>query len=312
MSVESRLKRLALFTLPLLGVAFGLFFVINGSLLGLIALLLGGGVLIAVASGRVGLPRSHTDSTGVAASPGQTESIAETQVNPVTTTANEISPASQLSDGSSSATTHEGVRRWSAWLPLAAAFAFGLVGGVLLDRVLLSSQSAAQLPAPALPSASLFSPLASPIAAGVTGAANDGMVSETIQVNGEALVVTHSQLDMGRAADIFDGRFETLMRGSGANPFVFEVRYSQPRDASAVVLSLASMDDYEIKVIATTTEGEAITLIKAGQERLVDPSLEFTLPDGPRKIQAVRAEILDRRPPPQEGFHTHVRDFILK
>ncbi|MCS6847135.1 MAG: hypothetical protein RMN52_05395 [Anaerolineae bacterium] len=181
-------------------------------------------------------------------------------------------------------------------LAVAFMFVLGFAIGMVLDRLLMAAAGG---------NGDVLSALSAAIA-------ESRLVETRIEVGGEVITVKHSELDIGQPADIFDGNFATLMRGKGDNPFIFEVRYAQPREARAVALDLATMEDYEIMLIVKRADGRSFTMREEGTTRLVDPSIEFSFPAGPQVIQSVRVEILDRRPPPQEGFHTHVRGFALR
>ncbi|MCS6846771.1 MAG: hypothetical protein RMN52_03530 [Anaerolineae bacterium] len=194
------------------------------------------------------------------------------------------------------------------WLWLGGALLIGAVIGALVNRI-LPMPNAELAGASDIVSAEPISPLISPIRKPI---ATSDLVESRVVVAGEELTVLHSMLDIGQAADIFDARPETLMRGASANPFIFEVRYPQPKLAGRVVLHLARMSDFEITINAVTADGETLTFGRAYAEELIDPVLEFEVPGGARPVQAVRVAILDRRPPPQEGFHTHVREFALR
>ncbi|BCX06023.1 MAG: hypothetical protein KatS3mg053_3961 [Candidatus Roseilinea sp.] len=247
--------------IALTGAAIGLVLVAGGWLWGVMALLLGGAVLIAIASGR--------------------------------------SPAlPQLAPGSVRAPQADAVvsTRRPGRLAVAFMFTLGFSAGMVLDRLLMAVVGT---------NADVLSALSSAIA-------ESRLVETKVEVGGEVVTVKHSELDIGQPADIFDANFDTLMRGKGDNPFIFEVRYSRPHEARAVVLDLATMEDFEITLIVKQADGQSFTMREEGTTRLVDPSIEFAFPSGLQIIQAVRVEILDRRPPPQEGFHTHVRGFSLR
>lgn len=181
-------------------------------------------------------------------------------------------------------------------LAVAFMFVLGFAIGMVLDRLLMAAVGQ---------HGDVLSALSATIA-------ESRLVETKVEVGGEVVTVKHSELDIGQPADIFDNNFATLMRGKGDNPFIFEVRYSRPREARAVALDLATMEDYEITLIVNRADGQSFTMREEGVTRVVDPSIEFNFPAGLQIIQAVRVEILDRRPPPQEGFHTHVRGFALR
>ena len=267
-----------LLLVPSIGAVLGLVLVAGGSWWGAIPLMLGGMALVMVASGQpLRIPR-----------------LAASNARPDTSTSQ---PATAAATAASAA---EQASRRPSRLAIAFMFTLGFAIGMVLDRI----WTAAVGPSEATATSALNALL--------SAIRSEGLVETTVQVGDEAIIVAHSELDIGQAADILDGDFNTLMRGKAANPFIFEVRYPRPRQARAVVLDLATMDDYEITLTVTRADGQAFAFREEGTTRLVDPSIEFSFPVGPQVIRKVRVEILDRRPPPQEGFHTHVRGFSLR
>ncbi len=183
-----------------------------------------------------------------------------------------------------------------SWLAIAFMFVLGFAVGMVLDRLLMAATGAK-------------GDVLSALAASITEAR---LIETKVRVGSEVITIRHSELDIGQPGHIFDDDFGTLMRGKGDNPFIFEVSYPQPREARAVVLDLATMEDYELKLVVTRADGQSFVMYEEGSTRLVDPSIEFSFPMGVQLIRTVRVEILDRRPPPQEGFHIHVRGFSLR
>jgi hypothetical protein len=290
----------------------GLVLAVSGSFVGFAALLAGGIIFILMSAGRLKLPPRklmREIQPPVPAGVDAPVNAGTLHKMPQTIVAGAIVPA-QAAPSITDALPQSApeARRHASWLFPVSAFLIGLIGGVIVDRVVLwpasltpSDAGGQRPPGPDLGSiAALLNP------------DTTEFVRATIQIGGESVDVSYSPLDIGQIADIFDGRFDTLMRGRGANPYVFEVRYSQPRTANAVVLSLVSMDNYKIEVTAAEANSRSISIVKEGTELARDPTMRFTIPDGPRSIQSVRVEILDRRPPPQEGFHTHIREFALE
>ena len=71
-------------------------------------------------------------------------------------------------------------------------------------------------------------------------AARRELVSATVKIEGETWQVSHSMLDIGSAAEMFDGRKETLSRTLEANPFTLVVKFPEPRPLSGVALVIGS------------------------------------------------------------------------
>ena len=131
----------------------------------------------------------------------------------------------------------------------------------------------------------------------------------TVQLDGEPVRILYPNLDMGDINAVADQNLQTLMRGAGANPFILQLEFETPRDLSGIAVTVGTMTDVKftaafIKADDATTESvtvESTTLPP-------DPRVELSLPGGTQSIKAIRIEILDRRQPPQEGFHTHIRE----
>jgi len=199
--------------------------------------------------------------------------------------------------------------RQAPQLQLLSALAVGIVLGILVDRMLLRETTGPNLAAANGRSANIISSLISNISPNTS---SDKSAQTRVVIEGKPIDVRASELDMGRIEEIFDGNVSTLMRGKSANPFIIELNYMEPRDVALVSISLASMENTEIKLIATKPNNEQVTTQLQWREVRVEPTLELELPGGPHKVIALRIEILDRRPPPGEGFHTHVRELRVQ
>ena len=68
------------------------------------------------------------------------------------------------------------------------------------------------------------------------------LVDGTAVVDGEALSVRHSRLDMGRPGELFDGEARTLVRFMEENPAVLELRFAPARHMARVDLLLTAGD----------------------------------------------------------------------
>jgi hypothetical protein len=138
------------------------------------------------------------------------------------------------------------------------------------------------------------------------------MTQAQVNIGGKPVLAKISELDMGRVQDGFDGNRDTLFRGRNANPFVIELNFAEVRDVSAISLDLASMENVEIKVFAVKTDGASVESKTEWRENRIEPTVDISLPGSPLKLNSLRVEILDRRAPPNEGFHTHVREVRVK
>ena len=132
---------------------------------------------------------------------------------------------------------------------------------------------------------------------------------ERATVDGQAVVVRHSQLDMGQVNNVFDGDESTLMRGLEANPLVLEIIFPEPRSVSSLGVTVASME-FTLKVEATPAGGGAPSSSEMTYRGLPpDPHVDFALPGGAQTISKLRIEITNIHE--GEVAHIHVREISL-
>ncbi|BCX04645.1 MAG: hypothetical protein KatS3mg053_2583 [Candidatus Roseilinea sp.] len=317
MPTAERLQRLLFLFSLLLGIAAALLVFANAWAAIALLVLAGLGIGLAIVM-RARPANAVQDSSNIEdlstsempAAPPADDEAAQTQTTGAEAIAAPVEEALQTADRvTANPQVASAQRSTTIWLWLIGALLAGVAIGVLVNRVLpvpyANHLAGAQAAVPVESPSSLDSPIRKP-------AATSDLVESRVVVAGEEWIVLHSALDIGQAADIFDARPETLMRGQSANPFIFEVRYPQPRSAGRIVLHLARMSNFEVTITAATADGETLTFGEAYPEELVDPVLEFEVPGGARSLRFVRVAILDRRAPPLEGFHTHVREFALR
>ena len=143
-------------------------------------------------------------------------------------------------------------------------------------------------------------------------APNEELVYGMVTLNGEPVGVRYSPIDMGQVVDIFDGKTDTLMRGRDANPLVIEVRFDQPHTFGAIGLDLATMPQFQVRVVLTAPDGQVQTLVREYNNLPADPHIDLPLAEDSHKLSVVRIEILDQRAKPPEGYHVHIRELQLR
>jgi len=136
------------------------------------------------------------------------------------------------------------------------------------------------------------------------------LIEASVIVDGQALTVRHSPLDMGRLVDLFDGRGDTLIRGAEANPFVLELAFPSPRLIGKVTLALGAMDRIGLRIVVTPAEGGKARAFESSQtNRPPRPRLELALPGGPVLASRMRLEITEVGG--GEITHVHVYELSL-
>lgn len=140
--------------------------------------------------------------------------------------------------------------------------------------------------------------------------ARSQLVETLIDLDGASVGVGHSLLDIGTIENLFDGDTNSLVRGFEANPLVVELRFAGPRPLSGLTLTTGSMD-IDLTVRVTPPDGGPDLVFSQVYTGLPnDPTVEFTMPDGP--IEAGRLRIEIRHMGEGEVAHVHVRELTLR
>lgn len=136
--------------------------------------------------------------------------------------------------------------------------------------------------------------------------ARQQLQEDSATLDGERVVVRHSQLDMGQVSDLFDNDSNTLMRGLEANPLVVEIAFPKPRSISSVGVTVGTMD-FQLKVVATPADGSAPRDVSMTYRNLPsDPHVDLALPGGAQMLSKIRIELTNINA--SEVTHIHVRD----
>jgi len=330
MNATKRLLRAVLFLVSLVALFVGLAMIVSGSLLGILALLLGLAVFVWIGK----------DSVRIQDSPSEVYNLPNSQViapeennDQENSTANKTPPdlqilaqdleAKQVANSESGTETEMGVpqivvtnSRVRKPIPIWIAIVGILCGiglGYVVGRANANNRSSGDLNGPSsvtkekLPESELKSQGSAVV--------QSGLSSSTLKIANQTVDVQYSELDMGQIENIFDEKPDTLMRGKAANPYILQLNYAQPFSASIVSFRLAVMTNAKVTFIAKKEDGTEITENKEwneDQQRPQEPVLKFNLAGAPVKIKSIRFEVLDRRLPPNEGFHTHIIDLSVK
>ena len=140
-------------------------------------------------------------------------------------------------------------------------------------------------------------------------AARQQLVENQVTIGEQAVTLKHSLLDMGQPSDMFDGDVNTLLRGMEANPLVFELSFSEPRQLGGFDLTVASMNA-DLKVIITDAGGATSSGTQSYIGQPFDPTLSYSLPNGPQLISHLRIELTQLNA--GEVAHVHVRELVLR
>ncbi|MEN9937456.1 MAG: hypothetical protein RLZZ387_4035 [Chloroflexota bacterium] len=139
-----------------------------------------------------------------------------------------------------------------------------------------------------------------------------GLVAQSAAIDGQAVAVLHSPLDIGAPSDLFDGDSETLLRGAEANPLVIELRLVEPRQAQAVIMHLTTMPRFRVEIVTTDVNGGSARVSQEYVDLPPDPIVEIPLPEGTPEVRVLRVEIHDLTAGTGDTVHIHVRELRLE
>jgi 4-amino-4-deoxy-L-arabinose transferase-like glycosyltransferase len=134
-------------------------------------------------------------------------------------------------------------------------------------------------------------------------------VKGQIVLNGQAVQVSYSKLDMGQLQDAFDGNVHTLMRGEEANPFTIEFTFTKPRPISGLAADFGSMDFSLTIELFPEGGGGPLSYTNSYHNIPGDPHVEMHFDNAPASVAKMRIEIQNLL----EGdrAHIHIRELKL-
>lgn len=133
------------------------------------------------------------------------------------------------------------------------------------------------------------------------------LVSEEVQIGGQVVTTAHSVMDIGTAANLFDGNFESLVRTAEANPLVVELTFPQPE----ILIGLAVQVGAEpIRVNVSTQSTDGTNRIFSKEISVSSGIKTIQLNFGEKiLIKQLRIEVLDTAA--SEPAHVHVWEIEL-
>jgi hypothetical protein len=134
------------------------------------------------------------------------------------------------------------------------------------------------------------------------------LLEDTFQIDGQAVDVRYSMLDMGSIDLLFDGNPRTVARTLEANPFIVELNFSTPRPVSGVTMTLGA-SNVNVRVIITGPAGEMHTLDRNFNGSISQPTFELDFGEQ-WMAQSIRFEVLNPYAP--EPTNVHIWEITLK
>jgi hypothetical protein len=118
--------------------------------------------------------------------------------------------------------------------------------------------------------------------------------SAVIDLDGEAVQVKHSLLDIGEAAHMFDGDEHTLGRTMEANPAIVELNFSESRPISGVSVIIGSTEAEIRASLFPTVGSQSIEYAEIFQGTVSQPEAVFDFGET-TIVQSMRLEVSDLR-----------------
>lgn len=141
-------------------------------------------------------------------------------------------------------------------------------------------------------------------------AARSKPVTESIEIDGQMVQVSHSIFDGGQLRDLFDGDAFTLARGLEANPLIVELAFPQPRPLKGLTADFGSMDFTLTAKLYPEGSEEPVVYSEAYRGLPPDPHVELAFDKGPAAVSRLRLEILQLNA--GDEAHVHVRELKLR
>jgi hypothetical protein len=136
------------------------------------------------------------------------------------------------------------------------------------------------------------------------------LTESTATINGQTVVVRHSQLDLGQVGDLFDGDTDTLVRGVEANPLVFEFHFPTPQSIGTISIDGWATNIELAVVITPADDGASQRFTQSYQNQSHNPHIDYALPDGPYQASTLRLEI--KNATEGEVSKVHVREITVE
>jgi hypothetical protein len=133
------------------------------------------------------------------------------------------------------------------------------------------------------------------------------------QLDGQTIQVDYSAIDTGSIGDLFDGNWDSLIRGGHANPMVVVLHFPEPRTIKTLDLDTGSMQHFQVTITVTYADNSTKGVNNDYQNLPDDPHMTITLPEDPQLISSIRLAVQDMNPLAADTeYHIHLRELKVK
>ncbi|HSE62499.1 MAG TPA: hypothetical protein VLG15_02715 [Thermoanaerobaculia bacterium] len=135
------------------------------------------------------------------------------------------------------------------------------------------------------------------------------LVDGSVEVDGRAVSVRHTRLDIGRLEDLVDGNLRSLARFNGTNPAILELHFTPPRPLREVRLALTA-GSWNVRLELVEAESAGTRSYEASRSGVRDFEMEVPIDRGPVKTAVLRIEI--RQVDAGDFAIVHLRELELR
>ena len=139
--------------------------------------------------------------------------------------------------------------------------------------------------------------------------ARSRLLSDTLEWQGQSVIVAHSRLDIGPIDRLFDGDPATLIRTQDVNPAVFDLTFATPVSMSGIAITTGSMDIELAVEIRSGDGGSPRRYARTYTDLQPDPTVELDFGES----LAVKSLHLEIRNPNAAAYNNvHLREVQFK
>jgi hypothetical protein len=136
-------------------------------------------------------------------------------------------------------------------------------------------------------------------------------VEDQTILDGTPVSITHSRLDIGAIAALFDGDVRTLIRVADANPALLDITFGEPTSVSGIGMDFGSLDlGLQVELYPAGTGGP-VTFAQLYENLGTDPHIEMDFGGASHLVSRMRLDIRDLKAPPDRA-KIHIRELSLR
>ncbi len=117
-------------------------------------------------------------------------------------------------------------------------------------------------------------------------------VTAYVEIGDQTVEIEYSQIDLGNIDYIFDDDPFTLIRTFDINPFILNLTFDRPIPLNGIAATTGSMDIVFSVHLYGDWGPQALDLSETYTDLPDDPTVELTIPNGPKEVKRVEISIM--------------------